>query len=135
MPADHSNRQLGRGRTLPHWPGGVSGVTIGPGYDMGHRTPSTVQVDLELAGVPYADSVAVSEGAGKTSSTAETWVLSNSDRLPAISEEASRNLFTLVYPRYAEEVEQIVVGEWGDVWPLVFEEAGPPLEALVASGI
>ncbi len=49
-----------------HFPGGNSGVTIGPGYDMGNRSAATIKADLTAIGVPATAADAASKGAGKT---------------------------------------------------------------------
>ena len=39
---------------MPHWTGGKSGVTIGPGYDLKMKTPEEVKRDFAMAGIPAA---------------------------------------------------------------------------------
>lgn len=34
-----------------HYPGGESGLTLGPGYDMGYQKESAIQADLESIGI------------------------------------------------------------------------------------
>lgn len=109
------------GGTLPdvlkaHWPGGVSGVTIGPGYDMGDRTEETVYADLIAAGVPATSAEALKKGAKKKGATAGTWVSENKSKIPAISNDASRALFKHVYPKYVTRAKNIAVGDWGADW-------------------
>src|SRR5699024_8075178 len=36
---------------VPHWPGGVSGITIGRGYDLGQWDKATIERDLTYAGI------------------------------------------------------------------------------------
>ena len=48
----------------PHWPEGNSGVTLGPGYDMGSRTREQVRGDLMSVGVPADIAATLSLGAG-----------------------------------------------------------------------
>lgn len=48
----------------PHWPGSNSGVTLGPGYDMGGRTREQVQSDLTAAGLPADTAATLAAGAG-----------------------------------------------------------------------
>lgn len=47
-------REVGPFRTTTarlHWPGGASGVTLGPGYDMKDRSAASVTVDLQAIGI------------------------------------------------------------------------------------
>ena len=99
-----------------HWPGGVSGVTIGPGYDMGDRTEETVYADLIAAGVPKETADVLKKGAKKKGATAGTWTSENKDTVPAISNEASRALFKHVYPKYVTSTKNVAVDEWGADW-------------------
>ncbi|APR83023.1 EF hand domain protein [Minicystis rosea] len=98
-----------------HWPGGVSGVTIGPGYDMGQREESAVKADLIDAGVPAADAEKLCKGAGKTGDTAGTWVTNNKPTLPKISVDASKKLFEHVYPTYVGRAKGVTKA-WGCDW-------------------
>jgi hypothetical protein len=84
-----------------HWPGGASGVTLGRGYDMRHRTPHSVLSDLIAAGVDTISAEKFSRGAGLSSQAARDFVNVNRDAFGAISQEAQRILFEeVVYPRY-----------------------------------
>jgi hypothetical protein len=48
------NREAQKGvSNKPHWPGGSSGVTLGPGYDLGHRTAAQIpQIRIKNDEVP-----------------------------------------------------------------------------------
>ena len=101
----------------PHWPGGVSGVTIGPGYDMKERTAADVRADLIAAGVPADEADKLKGAAGKGGTTARDWIKTNyPGRDAVISTEASANLFTHVYPTYARLVREKVSEKWEADW-------------------
>ena len=90
-----------------HWPGGASGVTLGRGYDMRHRTQSAVFSDLSAAGVEAVSAENFSRGAGLSGQDARDFVISNRDLFGAISQEAQRILFEdVVYPRYEDAAKR-----------------------------
>ena len=64
-----------------HWPGGASGVTLGPGYDMKDRSAAKIKADLMEIGVAESDADAAAEGAGLKGSDAEDFADDNSDLL------------------------------------------------------
>jgi hypothetical protein len=102
----------------PHCPGNVSGVTIGPGYDMKARSVTEVDADLRAAGVPAEVATKLAGGAGKSGDTAREWIRANFPGNDAvITVEASSNLFLHVYPTYAELVRRKVSEKWGADWP------------------
>jgi hypothetical protein len=71
--------EAGNGRATAHLhhPTDGSGVTIGPGYDMGARSSEDVAQDLIAAGVDPASATAASKGAGLYSTKAETFAREN----------------------------------------------------------
>ncbi|WP_166359738.1 hypothetical protein [Pseudomonas akapageensis] len=90
-----------------HWPGGASGVTLGRGYDMRHRTQNAVYADLIAAGVSAVSAENFSRGAGLSSQAARDFVNINKDAFGAISQQAQRILFEdVVYPRYEVAAKQ-----------------------------
>lgn len=60
-----------------HWPGGASGVTLGPGYDMKGRSRAEIVRDLTSAGVSNATAQAVAQGAGLSGSAARNFAANN----------------------------------------------------------
>ncbi len=60
-----------------HWPGGSSGVTLGPGYDMGGKSRSQVISDLTAIGVDRATAARIAEGAGLTGQAAGAFARNN----------------------------------------------------------
>lgn len=100
------NQEIGhQGQSLvPHFPGGLSGVTIGPGYDMGGRTPEEIYEDLTKAGIPPQTAQLFMDAAYKTGDEAQEWVNQHSDEL-YITEEQQQALFDHVL---VDEYEQRV---------------------------
>jgi len=104
---------------VAHWPGGNSGVTIGRGYDMGHRSWSEVYETLKGAGVPDRDAMELADGAGLRGTEARDF-LKNHDDLPEISQAAQKALFDETYAWYVADVTRIsesasVVSAYGEV--------------------
>ena len=84
-----------------HWPGGASGVTLGRGYDMRHRTPASVYADLMQAGLDDEASRKFSQGAELSGDAARDFVIMNKAAYGTISQRSQRMLFeAVVYPRY-----------------------------------
>ncbi|MDX2035112.1 MAG: hypothetical protein SFX72_00575 [Isosphaeraceae bacterium] len=110
-----------------HWPGGLSGVTIGRGYDMGSRSEADVKADLVAAGMSDPDATAYSKGAGKTASTnptAKKWVDDNKATLNVMTQAVQKQLFINIYPVYKERAEANY-----DKWTK--DDAGNPLPGKV----
>ena len=59
---------------VPHVPSNNSGVTIGRGYDMKHRTKTEVIADLVNAGVPKKEGELLAGGAGLSGAKAKTFI-------------------------------------------------------------
>ncbi len=60
-----------------HWPGGASGVTLGPGYDMKGRTSAEIVRDLTAVGVNADTAKAISRAAGLEGSAARNFANNN----------------------------------------------------------
>ena len=88
----------------PHWPGGSSGVTLGPGYDMKDRSRADVLRDLKALGLDAEISERVSAGAGLKGSAAEDFADDNDDSVN-LSLQEQVSLLKLIVPRY----EKIVI--------------------------
>ncbi|MFN8344219.1 MAG: pesticin C-terminus-like muramidase [Spirosomataceae bacterium] len=80
---------------IPHFPGGLSGVTIGPGYDMGSRTPAEIYHDLTQAGIAPPTAELFMGAAYKTGDEALAWVNAHRHEL-FITEEQQQVLFDQV---------------------------------------
>ncbi len=103
-----------------HWPGGASGVTIGRGYDMKHRSAETIISDLTAAGVPQADAEILAQGAGLTGQDAADFIKKEEVKAIEITPAAQKALFSTVYDHYESEVVRIsskpdAVAKYGSV--------------------
>lgn len=78
----------------PHWPGGSSGVTLGPGYDMGSRSREQVQGDLTAAGVPANAAAALAGGAGLRGQEAGNFATAQRDAV-RLTDDQQRALMTI----------------------------------------
>ena len=86
---------------VPHYPGGRSGVTIGPGYDLGHRTPQEIYTDLTSAGIDPETAYALIDAAQKTGPDAGAWVAERGGIF--ITEQQQRVLFeNVLVPEYED---------------------------------
>ncbi len=90
-----------------HWPGGASGVTLGPGYDMKERSAAAIAADLQRIGVPEAAAVAVSRAAGLRTGAARDFARNNKALvdLTRVQEEA---LLIRILPQYQAKVARAV---------------------------
>lgn len=101
------NQEIGhQGQSLiPHFPGGKSGVTIGPGYDMSQRTPEEIYQDLTAAGIDPETVQMLMGAAHKSGGEAQHWVHSHHNI--HITEEQQRFLFYhILVPEYEERTQQ-----------------------------
>lgn len=88
-----------------HWPGGSSGVTLGPGYDMGARTAADVKARLLSLGLKEDQAEKASQGAGKTGSSASRFAKDNKD-LINLTAEQEKKLLDLTVPAYVNAVRR-----------------------------
>jgi GH24 family phage-related lysozyme (muramidase)/peptidoglycan hydrolase-like protein with peptidoglycan-binding domain len=67
---------LSEAGSIPSWPHGSSGVTIGAGYDMGRKTEAQIAQELTATGIKVAPILAarIAKAAGKTGAEAEQFV-------------------------------------------------------------
>lgn len=104
--------EVGRGKNKdislkPHWPGGESGVTIGPGYDMRYRSKDKIKEDMLNSGVDEETATKLSEGAKENHHGAKTWTNDNSDI--RITEPQQRAIFNNVnVPEYEAKSKRMV---------------------------
>lgn len=90
-----------------HWPGGVSGVTIGRGYDMGGRCAGVIYTDLTRVGIPENQATFLAQGEKLKGHEAQKWVRAHRDECGIITREAQARLFELIYPKYASLAESV----------------------------
>lgn len=98
------NSEVGTDSTKLHNPGTGSGVTIGAGYDMKHRTESDIVKDLTAVGVDKDRAVAMSKGAGLKGDEADAFAKSNSTY--SITEEQQKKLFDISIKRYEKKAKK-----------------------------
>ncbi len=90
-----------------HWPGISfrchtygSGVTIGRGYDLKHRSRREIVHDLTLAGVPSEQAEKIAEAAKKSHCSARDFVKREREYIGEITELQQLRLFELTYQKY-----------------------------------
>jgi hypothetical protein len=93
-----------------HWPTGrASGVTLGPGYDMGQRSAKSIVRDLTRAGVAPRDALFFSHSAGLQGAAAQAFVARHRDRSPTISIEAQQRIFSeVIRPAIIADIQRIL---------------------------
>ncbi|GLQ97338.1 glycoside hydrolase family protein [Dyella mobilis] len=67
-----------------HWPGGSSGITLGPGYDMGARSASDITADMKSIGLSDDAAKTVSQAAGMVVKKGGTYT--NADMLKFVKD-------------------------------------------------
>lgn len=94
-----------------HWPGGDSGVTLGPGYDMKGRTKEKIFADLTAIGISKDIAEKVSEAKGLKGKQAEAFVKANVGLIDPklIRPKNERALLEHVLPEYEENVRNAVL--------------------------
>ena len=122
------NQEIGyQGQSLlPHFPGGKSGVTIGPGYDMSMRSAEQIISDLTSVGVDPEIAETLSHAAYKSGLQAQQWIGSHGGLY--ITEDQQRALFDLVL---VPEYEERMISQINDIYqnnpsrqhqPIVYEQ-------------
>lgn len=114
------NHEVGTGKwesKVPHVPRNnsgddKSGVTIGPGYDMGNRTRAAIKSDLIQAGVDEEVAEMFSTAAGKKGDEARRWV--NNHKGLQITNEQQEQLFNSSVPIYERRAQRYVDSEFGE---------------------
>ncbi|HHQ4518184.1 TPA: hypothetical protein ACSP2U_000191 [Aeromonas veronii] len=90
-----------------HWPGGVSGVTIGRGYDLGQQqSPAS---DLHQVGIINTLKVWLVNGQGRSGAQAKEYYdsASNDIKRMEISRRQQYDLFNVAYTYLEEDVKRI----------------------------
>ncbi|AXE21787.1 hypothetical protein DR864_28345 (plasmid) [Runella rosea] len=104
------NQEIGhQGQSLvPHFPGGDSGVTIGPGYDMGGRSPEEIYADLTRVGVDTEIAQVLAQAAYKTGDDASRWISQHGGLY--ITEEQQRALYEeVLVPEYEQRMQSQLI--------------------------
>lgn len=102
----------------PHVPSDNSGLTIGRGYDMKHRTRESIRADLVAAGVDATVAEKYAGAAGLFGDKAKTYRMEQN--LPEISLAAQKKLFEITYAQIETSARKIcesddVVKKYGKV--------------------
>lgn len=90
-----------------HWPGGASGVTLGPGYDLKGRSKESIVKDLTSVGVDRSTASRIAEGAGLTGSAARNFAANNKG-LVNLSEAQETKLLQVTVKSYEQAVNDAV---------------------------
>jgi hypothetical protein len=93
-----------------HWPGGSSGVTLGPGYDMKERTRTQIAADMAAIGLSKATGDKVAGAARLTGSAAEDFADDNED-LVRLQDHQQTSLLSRVVPAYEAVVKRNITTE------------------------
>ena len=98
-----------------HLPPGASGVTIGPGYDLGSRSQKSAKADLMAAGIESVKADRISKGAGKKGKQAGAFVKENSDI--TITVEQANALYDIAYTKEFNETLRVIIETYEQEWP------------------
>jgi GH24 family phage-related lysozyme (muramidase) len=91
-----------------HWPGGDSGVTLGPGYDMGGRSANQIAQDLIGIGMDAGTAKVVGDGAaGLTGQKAKEFAVANK-KLVNLTDAQQTTLLKKVVPEYEGHVRSAI---------------------------
>jgi GH24 family phage-related lysozyme (muramidase) len=93
-----------------HWPGGASGVTLGPGYDMKERASAAIVSDMQNIGVPSNIAASISAGTGLTGSQARGFA-NNNHGIVNLTKEQEMELLRNIVPEYEKLVNRKVTIE------------------------
>lgn len=82
-----------------HWPGGASGVTLGPGYDMKERSEAAIAQDMIKIGVSADTAKSIAKAAGLSGLKAKEFCKVNRD-LVSLSDKVEFKLMKIIIPKY-----------------------------------
>ncbi len=82
-----------------HWPGGASGVTLGPGYDMRDRSRAEIEQKLRAIGINSSLASRVAAGSGLRGEAARRFAQDNRN-LVDLSDLQQRRLLQVNLPSY-----------------------------------
>eukprot|EP00794_Sanderia_malayensis_P007222 gene7222-8030_t len=92
----------------PHVPSRWSGVTLGRGYDMKHKSQKQVIKDLTKAGVSKTLATKFSKGAGLSGKKATDFLKKNHLQGVTITGQQQKSLFKISYGRQEAEAKRLV---------------------------
>jgi len=100
--------EIGLNSTKPHLPPGKnSGVTIGPGYDLGQRTTEQIKQELQKSDIDVINKL--STAAGLKGNNARQWIESHNNHNIKINQKQQKKLFEeILVPIYENGVKQYV---------------------------
>jgi hypothetical protein len=100
--------EIGLNSTKPHLPPGKnSGVTIGPGYDLGQRTTEQIKQELQKSDIDKDVINKLSTAAGFKGNNARQWIESNKNLNIQINQKQQKKLFEkILVPIYENGVQQ-----------------------------
>ncbi|QKJ85686.1 hypothetical protein PMPD1_0714 [Paramixta manurensis] len=98
----HREAWLGHSCYL-HWPGGASGVTLGPGYDMKERTSESIKNTMTGIGLDQITAQKISEGAGLVDDKARDFATNNHNTVK-LTETQETALLKVIIPSYVSMV-------------------------------
>jgi hypothetical protein len=90
-----------------HWPGGSSGVTLGPGYDMRERSRHAIVRDMLAIGLAKSIAEKIAGGSKLVGSNAEDFADDNED-LVSLTNSQETALLKLIVPHYEAIVRRNV---------------------------
>jgi len=90
-----------------HWPGGMSGVTLGPGYDMRERSGPQIMHELVSAGISRDAAKVIAAASGLRHVKASEFVKNNSEVVKLTHTQQLRLLHTIL-PHYEHIVRSNV---------------------------
>ncbi len=90
-----------------HWPGGASGVTLGPGYDMKGRSAASIEADMIGIGIDPRTASRIAGGAGLSGQAAANFARNNAG-LVNLSPSQAQDLLGQTVEPYARAVRNAV---------------------------
>ena len=104
----------------PHVPNSdKSGVTLGPGYDMGQRQAAAIIRDLTAAGVDETIARQIADAHGKTGAEARLWTARWHQNHPALvlTREQEKALFyNVLVPEYSQRIRTHLQQKYNRDW-------------------
>jgi Ca2+-binding RTX toxin-like protein len=92
---------------IPHYPGGVSGITVGRGYDLGKHTKEQIIADFKAIGFSQADAEKFSKFAGVNGVDAKNLIDTARQELPEVTTEQQKQLFNQEWNKLYQDVQRV----------------------------